>query len=743
MAMNRTTEPNMQTTIPGLDPNPDIIGLLAVETNGPNSLELFYRDDVGNTSVRQTSHAPWLMTTERSGRLARLTSSETVLDGPGELRILKRFSSSSLWSDAVRELRSQHADHLVFLSRTEQFLVESGLTLFHGMDFEDLRRAQIDIETLGLNPADPSNSIIIITATLNGRDQLITHAGDTLESTMIEQLQEWIQQHDPDVIEGHNIFNFDLPFLASRARAQGMELRWGRDGSPVRFGNRQRFKAGARTIPYDAAYIRGRHLVDTYQQIQRYDIAGHLSSYGLKPAIAELGLERHDRTHVEGEEIARVWETDSDRLLRYALDDVLDTDLLSRLALPTEFYQTQLLPSSLQSVATGGPGEKVNDLLVRAYVREGRSVPVPGPSASYPGGFTAIRAVGVFGPSVVNADVESLYPSIMLADRIAPRSDTLGVFLPILATLRDQRLRAKRASETTTGEEGARWTGTQASLKVLINSFFGYLGYGRGYFNDFEAAARVTRRGHEIIQSVERSLEKAGATIIEIDTDGIYFVAPEHARSRTHIEQLIDEAGHTAGEGIRLGVDGIWERMLSLKLKNYALLSEDGRLTIKGSSLRSRRDEPFLSRFLRGAIRAFLDQASTESPRDLYLAIASDILAGRLPPEELGRQERITERTFTSDSNRRLARAARGERVGERITVYQRQDGELAKIEQYTGDEDREYLLGRLRAMAERFRPLFNDDAEFEYTFPSVSAASDIAAIASQAPVKQQSLFDI
>ena len=741
--MEREARPTSRTLIPGLHPDPEIAGIVAVDVSSANSLDIYVRGDNGFTQVLRRAHAPWLVTTEQSSSLARLTSMEETLDGPGGLRILKRFSAPSLWSDAVRELRRQNADHLVFLSRTEQFLIESGLTLFDGMDFEDLRRAQIDIETLGLNSADPSNSIIIITATLNGEHEMIAHAGDMSEASMLEQLQEWIQQHDPDVIEGHNIFNFDLPFLAARARALGVELRWGRDGSPVRFGNRQRFKAGARTIPYDAAYVRGRHIIDTYQQIQRYDIAGHLSSYGLKPAIAELGLERHDRTHVEGEDIRRVWESNPDRLLRYALDDVLDTDLLSRLTLPTEFYQAQLLPSSLQSVATGGPGEKVNDLLVRAYVRAGHSIPVPGPPMSYPGGFTAVRAVGVFGPPVVNADVESLYPSIMLADGIAPRSDTLGVFLPILATLRDQRLRAKRLSETTSGEEGARWSGTQASLKVLINSFFGYLGYGRGYFNDFDAAARVTRRGHQIIQSVESELEQAGATIIELDTDGIYFVPPKGASTRDQIERLIDGISDSAGEGIRLGVDGIWERMLSLKLKNYALLSNNGRLTVKGSSLRSRRDEPFLARFLHGVMRAFLELEPADSPRDLYLEIASEILEGRMPPEELARQERITERTFTSDSNRRLARAARGERIGERISVYQRQDGELARIEQYGGDEDRDYLLGRLRAMAERFRPLFREVGDFEYTFPEVSAASDIAAVASQVPVKQQTLFDI
>ena len=44
---------------------------------------------------------------------------------------------------------------------------------------------------------------------------------------------------------------------------------------------------------------------------------------------------------------------------------------ISELSLPTEFYQTQLLPRGLQSVAVGGPGEKINNLLARAYLAAG------------------------------------------------------------------------------------------------------------------------------------------------------------------------------------------------------------------------------------------------------------------------------------------------------------------------------------------------------------------------------------
>lgn len=735
-----TPNANENVLIPGMQSQPGTDRLLAIDVVSDDTAVLYQRTKQGQVASIRRPFTPWLVTTDASSKYARLVSAEFTLSGDGPLRVFKEFSALSLWSDALRELRRAGAPHLAFTTRPEQFLVRTGLTLFRGMRFEELRRAQIDIETLGLDPADPRNEIIIITASINGREPFIVHAGDYPEYELIEQLTDWIRAQDPDVIEGHNLFNFDLPFLAQRAHRYGLSLTWGRDGSSVRFGNRQRFKAGARTIPFESAYVHGRHIIDTYQQIQRYDVAGRLSSYGLKQAIAALGLERPDRAHVEGDDIAAMWRRDPDFLIRYAIDDVLDTNLLSELTLPTEFYQAQLLPSTLQSVATGGPGEKVNDLLVRAYLAEGIAIPLPDTPREYPGGYTAVRATGVFGP-VVNADVESLYPSIMLADGIAPASDRLGVFIPILRTLTARRLQAKRTASRTSGAEGAMWSGMQNSLKVLINSFYGYLGYGRGYFSDFNAAERVTLRGHEIIQRIEQLLTERGAMVIEIDTDGVYFVPPGGDIDNDRLEALVRDISAQLGPGISLSVDGVWAQMMSLRLKNYALLGSDGTLIVKGSSLRSRRDEPFLHEFLQTTIRAFMQPQAGPAPRDIYLDVAGRIIAGELAPEEFARQEMITERTFSSEANRRLARAVSGERIGERVSVYQRANGDLERIENYAGDEDRAYLLQRLRSAAERFRPLYDDDAAFDYDFPMLTPATDLQAVRERVPVSQPKLF--
>lgn len=720
----------------GRDQTPRIV---AIERSGERSVRVFTREDDGVSQHTADLH-PWLIASPVADGYLSSRVEAQELDGPTEFNTRYRFDSWSQWGEGYRTLRDQNVPIVAFPSPIEQYLIDSGRGLFRSMPFDQLRRAQLDIETLGLDPTVESARIVLITAAINGREPLVLRGDELSEAELIDAITNWIQSVDPDVIEGHNLFNFDLAYLEARGRRHRRSLLWGRDGSAVRFGNEQRFKAGARTIPFRAAWVYGRHFIDTYQQIQRYDITGQLDSYALKPAIAALGLARSDRTFVAGADIADAWHTRRDELIRYATDDVLDVNTLSELALPTEFYQTRLLPRGLQSVATGGPGEKVNDMFVRAYVSLGHSVPRPTEPRDYPGGYAEVRRVGRFSP-VVKCDAESLYPSIMLADGIAPASDLLGIFLPALRILTDRRLHAKRSEQQTAGKERAQWRGIQSSFKVLINSFYGYLGYGRGYFNDYDAAKRVTLRGQAIVQQMVDVLERRGALTIEVDTDGVFFQPPPDVLTEADELALVDDVSASLGAGIRIAHDGRYLGMLSLKLKNYALLDYDGRVSLKGSSLRSRREEQFLRRFVADAVTRLLDPEQHGDVRDYYLSVAEQILSGALAPGDIARVETITDQTFHSDSNRRLADAVAGERVGERIVVYQRSDGTLAKLDAYANDEDRTYLLRRLRDMSERFRPLFETSAEFEFTFPLVTQRSNIESIRSAQQVTQLDLF--
>ncbi|HEX7104022.1 MAG TPA: 3'-5' exonuclease, partial [Nitrolancea sp.] len=715
----------------GHDPEERIV---AVEFSRQNHVEVFRRLADQSVVSERVPLRPWLIT-ESAGR-DLIGSNETFeLEGDLPLNCRVEFGNWAHFRDACERLRGANAKFQRFNHPVDQYLTLSGRTHFKGMAFDDLVRLQVDLETTSLNPDDPEARILAIALSSNRGDAMVLAAGTQSESEILEELSATIQRLDPDVIEGHNIYNFDLPFLISRARANQQRLQWGRDGSEPRELGIQRFKAGARSVPFRACTIYGRHIIDTYQQIQRYDYSGEMSSYGLKESVEALGLTKPDRVFIPGDQIATAWEHDRERVIAYALDDVHDVALLSDLATQTEFYQSQILPRTFQRVAVGGPGEKINALMTRIYLREGHSLPLPKPPRGYPGGYTEVKRVGVFRP-VVKCDVESLYPAIMLADRIGPASDVLGVFLPLLEVLTNRRLHAKSEARRTEGADRARWTGIQSSFKVLINSFSGYLGYDRALFNDYDAVTRITLRGQELIQVVVGELETLGAEPIEIDTDGVYFRPPETIGDIDAQEAFVARISERLPAGINLAHDGSYRGMISLRTKNYALLGIDERLILKGSGLRSRRDEQVLRRFLHDAALAFIEQ-SEDAVRAVYLAFAEAIQARQLTPGDIARSETITEKTFTSDSNKRFASALEGERIGERVHVYQRADGELARLEDYDHDEDVNYLLRRLNDMARRFEPLFSDAQVFDYVFPRVTTQTDLATVRAALPVRQ------
>jgi DNA polymerase elongation subunit (family B) len=496
-------------------------------------------------------------------------------------------------------------------------------------------------------------------------------------------------------------------------------LPWGRDGSEIHTGHgRRRYKFGVQTPDFRPTYIHGRHIIDTLHQVQRYDVGGTLEQYGLKFVIRALGLERNNRTFVEGKDIAHTWHTDPQRLLSYALDDVRDVRALSDLVVPTEFYQTQVLPYSFQDAALSGTGEKINALMVGFYLRRGLAIPRPRPPKDFGGGYTRLLADGIF-KRVVKADVESLYPSIMLSNQIRPTTDTENAFLPMLEHLTHRRIEAKanfqKAKDDT---ERTYWNGLQSSYKILINSFYGYLAYGRANFNDYDAAEKVTVLGQKIAQHIVDQLKHHHAQIIEVDTDGVYFVAPPQIHTETEERQLIEEISATLPKGIRLSHDGRYQGMISLKAKNYILFDYNNHLIIKGSSLRSRRDERVFRQFIVD-IASLLIHGQLEKASETYLTLARKLQESKIPPEEFCRWERITEKTFSNPNLKRLSDAAKNYKIGDKIAIYQRKDGSLAHIETYNNDEDQTYLLRRLHDMASRFQTLFNE-AVFRRLFPLV-----------------------
>src|SRR5258708_24519400 len=199
------------------------------------------------------------------------------------------------------------------------------------------------------------------------------------------------------------------------------------------------------------------------------------------------------------------------------------------------------------------------------------------------GGYTGIFVIGV-ARNVWHCDVASLYPSIMLQFDCFPTTDELQIFRHLLTDLRNFRLEAKarmRAERDPAKQHHLQ--ALQNTFKILINSFYGYLGFGQGHFADFDAAARVTQIGRDLLKKMIDWLNAHGAKVIEVDTDGIYFVPPD----KIDIDDLQKGLAKELPPGIEVEFDEQFDAMFSYKAKNYALLAKNGDVIIKGGALKS------------------------------------------------------------------------------------------------------------------------------------------------------------
>ncbi|MCE5200492.1 MAG: 3'-5' exonuclease [Armatimonadota bacterium] len=691
-------------------------GIVAIEA-GAESVTLYRRVD-GAMVTEQRPFSRWMLTTEKHN-IADATWTE--LEGDG-FRFLAEFPTNNAYQNARFWLRDSHAEHITLPSAAKQYLTRSGQTLFKGMAFDDVVRMQLDIETAALSPNQPENTILMVAISDNRGFETIV-AGD--EPEMLRQTIACIRERDPDIIEGHNIYDFDLNYLAVRAKMHGIRLAFGRDGSEVSFSSQQNCAIGYYSRPFTPAHIHGRQVSDTLLSVQRYDVArASLSSYALKSVAREFGIAEDDRELIPHNQIASEWKINPERVKKYATQDVRETRLLAEIVCPPEFYLTQMVPDTYSRAATTGTGEKINSLFIREYLRHGRAIPQQSEPRPLPGGYTEVRNTGVI-EHIVKCDVESLYPSIMITEKIQPQNDSLGVFLPALEELTKRRFSAKRMAKENQGREHAYWDGLQGAFKILINSFYGYLA-GPFNFNDYEAGARVTTTGQRIVKKIIEELETHGSVVVEVDTDGVYFSPPAEVDSEKKEVGYIDMIGSSLPEGIRLAHDGRYKSMISLKMKNYVLASYDGKKIFRGSALRSRSDEPFGLEFISKAADYLLD-GRRDKVKELYQAIARKIDAGELGVDKFARRERITEKTFTSTSKKRIAQAAGSAKVGEYVMIYQRADGTIGLANDYKGDEDKNHLLDKLYKFASRLREAFGEDFDMMFPKPSAKTRSEAA----------------
>lgn len=668
----------------------DTSSIVGAEPAGDSQITVFRRLD-GALATETQPFQPFLWLSEQVYLQGFERKVEYLpLEGHGAFKFLAKFHT---WTDfqLARKFLGPTAGVAVN-DPVQQYLMATGRTLFKGLRFDQINRVQLAVV------AAANNTLQAV--------QLCDNRGKQLELTgteaqILKKFVETIRDCDPDVLEGHDVFRAALTQLAARARVARVPLKLGRDGSVLR-SRQSRVQIAERTIQYPKHEIHGRHVVDTFLLSVFYDVSSReLEGFELAEVAEHFGIRESG-----AEAVRRI------------------SDLLS----PSYFVQAQVFPYSYQDVVVRGNATKIDALFLREYLHQRHTIPQFGEPRPFAGGYTDVFHEGIVR-DVWHCDVQSLYPSLMLAFDIKPRADELNLFLPLLRDLRQFRLKAKADAKTATDDTQRRHLDAmQQTFKVLINSFYGYLGFSQAHFGDFSAAEEVTAKGRETLKTMLDWLQKRGAKVIEIDTDGLYFVPPPKSDPKT-MESELQEA---LPKGVDVEIDGQFPAMFSYKMKNYALLDSEGKLHVTGSALRSRGLEKFQRQFLEEMLTLALQGEAKKVPQ-LYEDYCQKIERGQFPIDVLAKTETIQDtldayqqKIAKSARNRSAAyelalKSGRNYQPGDQITYYVTGDGKRVSVydncklatdfNPARRDENIDYYLDKLKALYKKFAEMLAEQA--------------------------------
>jgi len=347
---------------------------------------------------------------------------------------------------------------------------------------------------------------------------------------LLEALNQWFAEHDPDVLIGWNVVQFDLRVLQKHADRYGIPLRLGRQQAALEW-REHGFKPGV-----FFAQASGRLIIDGIDALK--SAFWDFPSFSLESVSQQLLGEGKaiDNPWQRMEEINWRFANDKPALARYNLKDC---ELVTRI-----FHKTAIMPFLLERAAVnglavdrhGGSVAAFGHLYIPRMHRAGFVAPNMGdvaPEAS-PGGYVMDSRPGLYD-SVLVLDYKSLYPSIIRTFLIDPVGLVEGLAHPDDADSIEGFREARFSRHTHClpaiveqiwlGREAAKKQNNQPlsqALKIIMNAFYGVLGTSACRFFDPRLASSITLRGHAIMQQTRTLIEAEGYDVIYGDTDSTF-----------------------------------------------------------------------------------------------------------------------------------------------------------------------------------------------------------------------------
>jgi len=188
----------------------------------------------------------------------------------------------------------------------------------------------------------------------------------------------------------------------------------------------------------------------------------------------------------------------------------------------------------------------------------------------------------------------------------------------------------------------------QQSLKILANSYYGYLAFSRSRYYSREAAESVTAWGRQFIMQTGESAEKAGFRLLYQDTDSCFLLMDN--KKKDDVLKWMKEVNGSLPNGMELELEAFYPRgvFVSKKTtgaasdgkttgakKKYALIDDKGRIKIRGFEL-VRRDWSVVARETqKKVLEAILKDGSKERAVQIVREVVAEVRSGKMALEKM------------------------------------------------------------------------------------------------------------
>lgn len=596
----------------------------------------------------------------------------------------------------------ENSDSITVLSPVEQYLIQKNKRLFKGFDeYDDIHRFVFDIETTGLDPTS-SKMFLIGMKDNRGFIKLLSAKNDDEEKEMIVEFFKTIDELKPSLIGGYNSAFFDFPYILKRAEILKLNIKKISKTLHPDYVLKQKegmLKLANEMEPYIQTQMWGYNIVDIAHAVRRAQaINSDIKSWSLKYITKFIEAEKPNRVYVQGDKIGKIYfdnedfwinkengnykkigfdskidevcnrrediykkTTGSEIIENYLDDDLYETMVVDEQFNQANFLLSKLVPTTYERLSTMGTATLWKMIMCAWSYKHKLPIPKKLPQRKFTGGLSRLVQVG-FSKNVLKLDYSSLYPSIQLVHDVFPQCDVTGAMKSMLKYFRDTRIKYKTlASELKLSDpkSSISYDRKQLPIKIFINAFFGSLSAPHVFpWGDIDMGEQITCTGRQYLRQMIMYFMKKGYVPLVMDTDGVNFETPSNRDEFVYVGKglngLVVEGKQYVGSEadvaeyndlfmrneMGLDIDGVWPATINVARKNYALLTDKGKIKLTGNSIKSKKLQTYVAEFLDKGLRLLLDGKGSEF-LDFYYEYVNKIYFKQIPLSKIANKARV------------------------------------------------------------------------------------------------------